>query len=108
MDNEIPPPPVETPVEETPKTPPPAPPANAPAPPPVAALVLNGEKSEREIVLERELETERARAKRAEIVAAEKELENQRLKEIPAPPKPPKVKRGRTIAEIILGDEEEE
>lgn len=109
MADEIP----ETPVEETIQTPPaPVPQVQtearpAAAPPPAASLVIDGEKSERELQLERDLETERDRAKKAEIIAAEWQDKATTLKEIPAPPKPPKVKRGRSVADIILGNDDD-
>jgi hypothetical protein len=54
---------------------------SVPAPPPAAQLVITGEvRSEREIQLERDLETERKRARNAEILAAEKEREAQDLR----------------------------
>jgi hypothetical protein len=76
----------------------PVPPQTATAPgvsaaplPPAAALALNGEvQSERVLALERKLRD-------AETRAAELERDNQRLQEVPAelpaPPKPAKVKR---------------
>lgn len=68
------------------------PPASVPAPPPAAALVLSGVKSEREIQLERDLESEKEARRKAEFLASEKEREVQNLRAIPAPPK---VKRAR-------------
>ena len=85
--------PAEVPTPEVPaENPTPATEVPVSAAPPAAALVINGTKSEREIQLERDLEKERDRAKRAEIVAAEKEREVQELKKIPAVPKPKKEK----------------
>jgi hypothetical protein len=114
MADEISPSSVETP-DEVQTPPPPAPvQTNQPAPPPASVVVVNGVKSEREIELEgllasrdETLSVAERRALEAERRAAELERDNQTLREIPVP-KPPKVKRERSIASIILGDEDEE
>jgi hypothetical protein len=80
------------------------------APPPAAALVVHGEKSEREIELEQQLadtsgnltKAER-RALEAERRAAELERDNQELKKIPAAPKS---KKERAWYMPVIGNEE--
>ena len=78
-----------------PEIPPVETPTEVPAqndPPPAANLVVNGDvKSEREIQLERELESARKAQRDAEFVAAEKERKTQELLEIQS--RPPGVKR---------------
>lgn len=76
-------------------------PAPAPAAPPAAAAVVNG-KTERELQLEKDLESERAARKKSETDAAYLQDENRRLKEIPTPAAPKK-SRG-----WVFPDEEEE
>ncbi|HEY5232009.1 MAG TPA: hypothetical protein VIK35_00545 [Verrucomicrobiae bacterium] len=83
------------------------------APPPAARLVVNGEKSEREIELEglladteQKISAAERRAIEAESIAAETERENQTLKEIPAPPKPPKVKREKHWSDPVFSLDE--
>lgn len=79
---------------DTPGTPP-APPAlpvetpiDAPAPPPVAKIVVSTARTEREMQLERDLESERERAKRAEMLAAQKTDEFHRYKTAVESPRP--------------------
>lgn len=68
-------------------SPAPAPaPAPAGAPPPAAAAVIDG-KTERELQLEKQLEEENGKRKKAETDASYLADENRRLKETPAPPK---------------------
>ena len=100
MPDEIPPPAPETP--EVPAAPSPAP---VPPAPPAARLVVEGLKSEREIELERALETERDRAKRAEIIAAEAERKAQELLQIPKPPAPKKEKRKPGWSDPVFDDD---
>jgi hypothetical protein len=69
-------------------------PAPAAAPPPAAVVVLEGTKTEREIQLEKDLETERLARRKAETDAAYAQDEFRRLKEIPMPP-PPNPKKSR-------------
>jgi hypothetical protein len=88
------------------------------APPPAANLVIHGEKSEREIHLEKllsERDSEISDAQRgrleAERQAAEFERENQELKKIPAAPAPvkeKKVKRKLLFPTMFDDDDEEE
>ncbi len=84
------------------------PPAPVPAPPPAAALVVNGDVTdERVLQLQKKLtEAEDARRK-AEFIAAEKELENQRLKSIPAPVVQ-KVKREKFMFRPLIGAEDDD
>ncbi|MEI6193602.1 MAG: hypothetical protein WCS42_04655 [Verrucomicrobiota bacterium] len=107
MDNEIPTPPAPVPTNEVPgeNKPPP------PAAPPAADLVNKGEKSEREIQLERVAEAAIERAKKAEVIAAEKEREVQELKKIPAEKTPkadPKPKRKHNWLSPVIGADEDE
>ncbi len=106
MPDEIP-----TPAPETPEVPaaPVGQPQGSPVqtPPPAARLVVEGVKSEREIELERALETERDRAKRAEVIAAEAERKAQELLQIPKPPAPPKEKRKRNWSDPVFSDDDE-
>ena len=104
-------------IDENPPAPlevsnPPIPPEN-PAPPvqaspPATALVLNGTKSEREIELERKLDAETERAKKAEVIAAEWQRENEDLKTIPRPAPAPKPKRKHNWLSPVIGAEEED
>lgn len=64
-----------------PQPPPPAPPP--PAPPPAATVVGNATRSEREIQLETDLETERKAKKDREVRISELEDENHRLRSVP-------------------------
>jgi len=106
-------------LETPPETPAPVPAPETPAPiqaaPPAASLVINGEKSEREVELETLLEdttgklTEAERGRlEAERLAAEYERENQELKKIPAPPKPPKPKRKHNWFSPVIGAEDDD
>lgn len=89
----------------------PAPPANnppspsspaatppAPAPPAAAAAVLSGDKTEKELQLEKELESERSARKKVELDNAQLSDELHRAKAGPAVPPPvkqrPSCKRG--------------
>jgi hypothetical protein len=104
---EIPPaPPVQT------QNPPPAPPVPAGNPPPAAHLVVTGDvKSERELELERKLDAAERARREAEIIAAEKEDEAARLREIQSRPpeitKPNRPKRQR-LGGIICTVEDDE
>jgi len=105
--------PVVPPMAETDQTPRP-PVATAAAAPPAAALVVQGEiKSERELKLEKKLADAEAAQRRAEVIASEKELEAQTLREIQsrppeAPTKPSKVKRKFLINTLLRSEVEEE
>ena len=91
MSNENPAPPVEV---ATPAVPPVDPtPNHQPATPPAAHLVINGEKSEREIELERRLEEKERVIKNREREVATHQLEVQRLKELTGAPAPKPAKR---------------
>jgi len=94
-------------METTPTTPQPAdpsqtptttgatpPPSEPPAAPPATRIVVEGTKTEREIELERELESARCAQKLAETNAAYSADEARRLKEIQnqIPPSPPRKK----------------
>jgi len=103
MPDEIPPLTPET--AEVPAAPSPSP---VPPAPPAARLVVEGVKSEREIELERALETERDRAKRAEIIAAEAERKAQELLQIPKPPKPKKEKRKPGWSDPVFDNADDE
>lgn len=71
----------------TPQPMPGPPPNPAPASPPAAEAVLNGDRSERELKLQEDLEAERAGRKKDQIRLSQLEDENQRLKSPPdAPP----------------------
>ncbi len=72
-------------------TPPPASPVAAP--PPAATIVVEGTRSERELELERELESTRAGQRAAELKAAYAEDKARRLMEIQSRPPAPRVKR---------------
>ncbi|MDE2100725.1 MAG: hypothetical protein KGL39_26000 [Patescibacteria group bacterium] len=61
-------------------------PSAPPAPPPAAEVVINGERSERELQLEAELERERSGRKKDQTKLCELEDENHRLKQVPATP----------------------
>lgn len=87
-----------------PETPPPNPPPAAtggptsppegqppPTPPPAAQIVQEGQRTERELALERKLKDRETRL-------AELEDENRQLKTPPAPPAPPKKK---TFADAV-------
>jgi hypothetical protein len=85
--------------------------------PPAAALVINGDiKSERELKLESDLAAEREARRKAEIIAAEKEDEATRLREIqsrppsvpPVNPAPKKVKRARLFATVLGSSAEDD
>ena len=91
MNDEIPtPPPGETQIPPAPEAAPiPAAPA---APPPAARLVVEGVKSEREIELERQLESVSARTRLLETTVSERERDLQRLTAPPSPVKRPKRK----------------
>ena len=95
----VPPDPPKPPSEEPPPPAPPAPPPAPPAaPPPAAEVVLTGEKNERELQLEKDLEAERQSRKKTELDNAQLQDEVHRLKSPPAPspadPKPRRKKRG--------------
>ena len=88
----VPPDPPKPPSEEPP---PPAP----PAPPPAAEIVLTGEKTERELQLEKDLEAERQSRNKIELDNAQLQDEVHRLKSLPPsapadPIKPRRKKRG--------------
>lgn len=80
-----------------------------PAPPPAAALVVNGTKSEREIQLERDLADKDKIILERERIIAERERDLQNLTSPPpvAVPRPAKVKRSRLFATVINTDDED-
>ena len=99
----VPPDPPKPPSEEPPPPAPPAPPSPPPAPlaapPPAAEIVLTGEKTERELQLEKDLEAERQSRKKIELDNAQLQDEVHRLKSPPPPTpadpiKPRRKKRG--------------
>lgn len=85
-------------------SPDPAPPP--PAAPPAAALVVAGTKNERELELERKLEAESERARKAEIIAAEWQDKATKLPPIPAAAK--KVKRVQHWSDPVFSQDEDE
>ena len=78
--------PLTAPPGENPPPPAPAPEPAPPEPPPATKIVVSGTKTEREIELETKLAEESDRAKRAEIIAAEHQDENKRLRAAQAAP----------------------
>lgn len=71
--------------EPSPQNPPSNPPPPAPAPPPATEVVITGEKSERELRLEEELERERQARKKDQTKLCELEDENHHLKKVVTP-----------------------
>jgi hypothetical protein len=77
-----------------------------PAAPPAAVIVNHGERTEREIVLERELQTEKLARKKAETDAGYAQDEARRLKELQAMANAPKPKNKNGTGWTLLHDPE--
>lgn len=97
----------------TPTAPPADPPAptDPPAEPPATRVVLNAEKSERELNLEKELADEKSARKQVEMKAAELEDQNSQLKKIPTntpAPTPNKRRKKGIMEEFFYGADEPE
>jgi hypothetical protein len=77
------------PTTDPPADPTPPGPTPTPEPPPAAKIVVTGEKTERELQLEKDLETERQAKKKVELDNAQLQDKVHRLSTPPAPADPP-------------------